>query len=260
MANEQMSVDSAALGNLLLRAGIALLKAGAGSSRVVVTLRRFAAAYGCEAHIDLGTRSVSVTLLDKMQGHIFSSVRSMHELPGVNFKAIDAISRLSWTVTDSEVPLAEAALMLDKAEEMPHYPRWLVLAMVGLAGAAFCYTFGGDWEEMISAFGATVMGMAFKQEAGRRKFNPYLVTFGSALVSALVVSLVWTFGAGESFEHALATCILFLIPGAHLIHSVIDLMDGYTTNGIERGVNASMHSFAIAAGLGTVLYIFQLYR
>lgn len=257
---QQSPLDPAELGAILLRTGISLLKAGAGSSRVVLTVTRFARAYGHEVHVNVGTRSVSLSLHDDKGAQVFSGARSMDALPGVNFRVIDGISRLGWALTDNPVPLQEAASMLEQVADMPHYSRWMVLGMVGLAGAAFCYTFGGDRLEMITAFVASIAGLFFKQEAVRKKFNPYLVTYGSAVVAALAVALVWKTGVGDRFEHALSTCILFLIPGVPLIHSVIDLMDGYTANGIERGVNATMHAFAIAAGLATVLYIFQLYR
>ena len=257
---QQSPLNPAELGTLLLRVGISLLKSGAGSSRVVLTVTRFARAYGHEVHISLDSRSISLSLHDDQGAQVFSGARSMDALPGVNFKVIDGISRLGWTLTENPAPLQEAASMLDQVADMPHYPRWMVLGMVGLAGAAFCYTFGGDQVEMMAAFVATMAGLFFKQETVRRKFNPYLVTFGSAVVASLVVALIWRTGVGDRFEHALSTCILFLIPGVPLIHSVVDLMDGYTANGIERGVNATMHAFAIAAGLATVLYTFQLYR
>jgi uncharacterized membrane protein YjjP (DUF1212 family) len=62
----------------------------------------------------------------------------------------------------------------------------------------------------------------------------------------------------SKLDHAFATSILFLIPGVPLINSVIDLMDGYIINGIDRGINALIHAFAIAAGLATIILIFKV--
>jgi uncharacterized membrane protein YjjP (DUF1212 family) len=258
-----MSQDSTAyaaeLGKLLLSAGIGLLNAGAGSNRIVLNLVRMASAYGYQAHIDLSMRSITVSLHNDAQGDRFLGSRSLSSMPGVNFKMIDEVSRLSWSVADDGIPLERAIEQLEKILHTPHYHRAIVLGMVGLAGASFCFTFGGSLVEMIAAFFATVTGLFLKQELIRRKFNPYLVTYASALLSALVVALCWKSGIDAKFEHALATCILFLIPGVPLINGVIDFMDGYTANGVDRGINASIHAFAIAAGLATILYMFQLY-
>jgi uncharacterized membrane protein YjjP (DUF1212 family) len=254
------AIDPAELGSLLLRTGIGLLKAGAGSGRIDLNVMRLASAYGYLAHIDLSTRSINISLHNDQGQHCFSGSRSMDSVPGVNFKVISETSRLSWTVAEKGILLSEASVQLEEILNQPHYSRFVVLGLVGIAGSAFCYMFGGSWMEMIITFVATVGGLLLKQQLGRMNFNPYLVTFFSALLAASVVGVAWKLGIGTTFEHAVATCILFLIPGVHLINSVIDLMDGYIANGVQRGVNATIHSFSIAAGLATFLFIFQLYK
>jgi uncharacterized membrane protein YjjP (DUF1212 family) len=61
-----------------------------------------------------------------------------------------------------------------------------------------------------------------------------------------------------NLDHAFATCILYLVPGVLLINSFVDLVDGHIINGVDRGINALIHAFSIAAGLATVLYIFKV--
>jgi uncharacterized membrane protein YjjP (DUF1212 family) len=125
--NDQFSGDSAELGNLLLTAGASLLKAGAGSSRVVLNVKRMASAYGFESNVDLTTRNISITLHKENQLSIFSGSRSLPEIPGVNFKVIDAISDLSWAVADGGMSLKELGLKLREASVLPHYPRYVIL-------------------------------------------------------------------------------------------------------------------------------------
>jgi uncharacterized membrane protein YjjP (DUF1212 family) len=244
------------LGNLLLQAGVALIKSGAGSSRVVSNLSRFAMAYGYEANIDMGTRNISISLHLENQENIFSGSRSIATLPGANFRVVSAISKLSWDVIEEDIALDTVEERLTKAKEMPVYNRYLILLLVGLAGAAFCFTFGGNATEMAITFAATFIGLYLKQELVRKKFNPFLVTYAAAVISATVIGIFWKIGVDSKLDHAFATCILFLIPGVLMINAFIDLLDGYIINGLDRGINALMHAFAIASGLATVLYIF----
>lgn len=255
--NSQPSIEAGELGDFLLLAGSALIKAGAGSNRVVINVTRLAAAYGYEAQVNPGTRFISLSLFDG-QDNTFTGSRSMAALPGVNFSVIAAISQLSWNIPVKKLDLHEARTALELAIALPEYSRYLVLILVGLAGAGFCFTFGGSTVEMSIAFIATFAGLFFRQEMNKRKFNTYLVTYGSALFASLVIGIFWKAGIASKLDHAFATSILFLIPGVPLINSFIDLMDGYIINGIDRGINSLMHAFAIAAGLATVLYIFKI--
>lgn len=250
------AAEPSRLGNLLLQAGVALIKSGAGSSRVVGNLTRFAMAYGYEANIDMGTRNISISLHLENQENIFSGSRSIATLPGANFRVVSAISKLSWDVIEEDINMDAVEERLNKAKEMPVYNRYLILVLVGLAGAAFCSTFGGNATEMTITFMATFIGLYLKQELVRKRFNPFLVTYACAVASASVIGIFWKIGVGSELDHAFATCILFLIPGVLMINSFIDLLDGYIINGIDRGINALMHAFAIASGLATVLYIF----
>jgi len=258
MSNDR-SDEPARLGNLLLQTGVALIKSGAGSSRIITNLSRFAIAYGYEANVDLGTRNISISLHQETKENIFSGSRSIATLPGANFRVISVISRLSWDVMEKKISLKEYAKVINKVHEIPTYKRPVILLFTGIAGSAFCFTFGGNALEMVLTFLATVIGLFFKQELVIHKYNPFMITFGSAMVASAAIALCGKIlGVSTNLDHAFATSILFLIPGVLLINSFVDLMDGYIINGIDRGTNALMHAFAIASGLATVLYIFKM--
>lgn len=258
MSNEK-SDEPARLGNLLLQTGVALIKSGAGSSRVITNLSRFANAYGYEANVDLGTRNISISLHKEKRGNIFSGSRSIATLPGANFRVISVISRLSWDVMEKKISLEEYANVINQVPDIPTYKRHVILFFTGIAGSAFCYTFGGNAMEMVLTFLATVIGLFFKQELVIKKYNPFMITYGSAMLASAVIAICSkVLGVETNLEHAFATSILFLIPGVLLINSFVDLLDGHIINGIDRGTNALMHAFSIAAGLATVLYIFKM--
>ena len=56
------AIEARYFGPLLLDIGIALLHSGASSKRVRITMLRFAAAYQFDLHLDMGPKSISLSL------------------------------------------------------------------------------------------------------------------------------------------------------------------------------------------------------
>ncbi|MBS1653469.1 MAG: threonine/serine exporter family protein [Bacteroidetes bacterium] len=251
------TTDVAELGSLLLDVGVSLLSSGASCSRIQITMRRFATAYNYVAHISIAPKSVSLTLNDDNDVAIFNGIRSTPG-QGVNFKIISGISRLSWSVTEHNLSLQQVRDELHRLHTVPHYPRLIILIFVSLAGSAFCYSFGGTYPEMLVTFGATFLGLFARQEAVKKKFNPNICVFIGSLVASLFAGAFIKAGLPVNMEHAFATSVLFLIPGVPLINSFTDLIDGNILNGMVRGMNALIFSFAIALGLLTAMLVFHL--
>ena len=122
--------ESAKVGNLLLSAGVALIKSGAGSSKVITNISRFANAYGYEANVDLSTRNISISLHQESRQNIFSGSRSISTLPGANFKVITAISKLSWDVVEKEISLEDVSKTISEALAIPPYNRFIILFFI----------------------------------------------------------------------------------------------------------------------------------
>ncbi len=245
------------LGSLLLDVGVYLLSSGASCSRIKITMRRLAISSGYTTHISIAPKSVSLTINDGNDNAIFSGMRSILA-QGVNFKIISGISRLSWDAVEQDFSIQQVRNELNRLIALPHYPRLIILIFVGLAGAGFCFCFGGKLPEMVITFGATFCGMFVRQEAIKKKFNPYICVFMGSLVASLFAGAFVKAGLDINFEHALATSVLFLIPGVPLINSFTDLIDGNILNGMVRGINALMFALAIAMGLVTALLIYNL--
>ena len=256
-AAEQKKADVKELGSLVLDVGISLLSSGASCSRIRITMRRLATAYDYTPHISISPKSVSLTLNDMDDNVLFNGMRST-PAQGVNFSTISGISRLSWSAVNNDMPLAEVRTELNRILSLPHYPRIIVLLLVSVAGAAFCFSFGGEYPEMIITFGATFSGLFVRQEALKKKFNPYICVFFGSLVASLFAGAFIKAGLNINFEHAFATSVLFLIPGVPLINCFTDLIDGNILNGIVRGVNALLFSLAIALGLLVAMLVYNL--
>lgn len=243
-------------GNALLDVGAALMSSGASTHRTRLTLERLANGLGLKIELLITQRALMVTVVDKDQEHFFSRLKrtSPH---GVNFKVVSGISRMSWRVLEENWTVEQIEVELRRLKKLPHYPRLLVLSVVGLAGAAFCRIFGGGFLDMLVAFVATFAGLFVRQTAVNKKFNPYISIYFASFAASLIAGSAEFFAIGDNPEAAFSTSVLFLVPGVPMINAVTDMMDGNIQNGIVRLFNGLIIAFAIAMGVFTVRALFN---
>jgi len=251
---KRLKEDAQSVGNILIEIGAALMSSGASTHRIRITMERIAKGLGYGIELLITQRALMLTIIEKDQQHFFSRLKRISP-HGVNFRVVSGISHLSWKVMEENWTVAQISDELNRLKSLPHYPRLVILGLVGLAGAAFCHNFGGGYIEMTVAFIATVVGLFVRQEATRVKFNPYLCVFFAAFAASLIAGLAGHFKIGAEPDKALATSVLFLVPGIPLINSVTDLMDGNIQNGMVRAMNGLMIAFSIAMGLFSVKMI-----
>ncbi|HAH22854.1 MAG TPA: threonine/serine exporter [Prolixibacteraceae bacterium] len=246
--------DAQSVGNILLEIGALLMSSGASTNRTRLTMERTAKGLGYGIELLITQRALMLTIIEKDQQHFFSRLKRISP-HGVNFRIVSGISHLSWNVMEQNWTVTQISEELQRLKTLPHYPRLVVLGTVGLAGSAFCNIFGGGSIEMVVAFIATVAGLFVRQEAIKKKFNPYLCVFFASLAASLIAGLAEHYHIGLQPDKAFATSVLFLVPGVPLINSVTDLMDGNIQNGIVRAMNGLMIAFSIAMGLFAVKMI-----
>lgn len=247
---EKSNTNAQSAGNILLEIGALLMSSGASTHRTRITMKRIANGLGFGVELLITQRALMLTVIDTDEQYFFSRMKRISPLHP-NFKMVSGISHLSWNVMEKKWSVQEIEDELNRLKSLAHYPRWVLLGMVGAAGAGFCNLFGGDAINMAVAFIATVIGLFIRQETVRRKFNPYLCVFFAALVASFIAGLSEQFEIGSEPDKAVATSVLFLVPGIPLINSITDLFDGNIQNGIVRAVNGLMIAFAIALGLFT---------
>lgn len=253
-----MKNDKNKLASCLLEIGSLLMSSGASTGRIRVIINRIANALGYNPELMITHRAIILTLTDdKGDETSFSRIKRISP-HGVNFTMVSGLSHLSWNIAEKKWSLSKVENEIERLKKLPHYPRILILASIGLADASFCYLFGGGWKEMTITFMATVVGLFVRQEIMKRKFNPYIGVYMGAFIAAIVASASAYLPFTIDTHKALATCVLYLIPGIPLINSVTDLIDGNILNGLVRGTNCILISFAIALGLLTATLIFNI--
>ena len=159
---------------------------------------------------------------------------------------------MSWRVLEGGFTTEQIAAELRRLKKLPHYPQWIELSVVGLAGAAFCHIFGGGFTELIVTFVATFIGLKVRHLSVKKNFNPYVSVYFASLTASLIAGTAEYFQLGEQPEAAFSTAVLFLVPGVPLINSVTDMLDGNIQNGWVRMLNGLIIALAIAMGVLSV--------
>lgn len=249
-----ISKETQHAGNVLLDIGAALMSSGASTHRTRITLERIAKGFGFGIELFISNRALMLTVIEKENQHFFSRLKRISP-HGVNFRVVSGISHASWNVLENNWTVSQLEQELIRLKALPHYPRILVLVMVGIAGSAFCNIFGGGIPEMLVAFIATFIGLFVRQESLKKSFNPYLSVYFAAFAASFIAVLAEYFKIGTQPDTAIATSVLFLVPGIPLINSVTDLLDGNIQNGWVRAINGLMIAFSIAMGIFTVRMI-----
>ncbi|GGK15782.1 hypothetical protein GCM10007962_07550 [Yeosuana aromativorans] len=242
---------------LLLDISSLLMVSGANTIRVNLSIDRFASVLNVKASSFISHKTIVMTLYDK---ETHTSCTRVKNIPPyiINFSFISAISKASWNAISENWTLEQISDEIERIKTLKRYPRWLVLVAVSLAGAGFCNIFKGDYLNMLVAFISTFLGLYVFQETHKLKYNLYIRIFLGSFVASTAASFGILYGIGSNPPTALATSILFLVPGVPLINSFTDLLDNNIINGMVRFTTGLMIVLAMAIGLFLAMYIFQL--
>lgn len=231
-----------------LWAGQMLIQNGAESQRVEETVHRLGTGLGCD-WMDILV-SPNVLIVTTTSGIEFrTKVRRVVGMR-VDMSIISVINDISYRVDDGTLDRFAVRAELEWLDKMnSHYNRWLVIAMVGLACAAFSRLFGGDVPTFFATFVAASAAMFTRQALTRNFFNPYLIIISTAFVGGVIASLAKVLGLLDDASTALAASVLLLVPGVPLINAAQDLINGHNVTGITRALIGGLISMAIALGL-----------
>ena len=253
-----------ALSEFLLEYATTLMGAGVHTNRAVRNISRIAAAYGYSADMTIFQRNITMSLICKDDETLRrTSVRKLKPL-AFNLNLIQQLSELSWLPVDNNVSIAEMEQAFRSMVRTKRFSRWTDLLLVSVGNAAFCRLFNGDLWAMLTVFAATMLGFLATAVVlpvlgvvvvARLKYNPLGVIILSAFTASMAAACAVLFQIGSTPQIALATSVLFLVPGVQMINSIMDLMHGHILMGISRGIHSIMMIACIAIGLSATMLI-----
>ncbi len=239
----------------LLEYAGALLAAGVHTARCVRSVNRIAEAYGYRAAMIVSQKNVSMSLVDCSEPLLRQT--SVHRLRPIvfNFSRIGLLSALTWRAMDDRLPLEALRREFHLIMAMGTRPLWVVSLSVAAANAAFCRLFGGDAAAMALVFAGTLLGFLLRHGLARCRLNHYGSVAICAFVSGMVAALGTCCGWGSTPEIALATSVLYLVPGVQIINSLMDLINGYALNSYQRGIASLVTIICLAVALALTMLV-----
>lgn len=249
---------------LAVEIGTFLLACGAHCGRISRNVNRIVNTWGVNIHMNFSYTGILVTASYDEYPEMAVTIYRRSPSHGVNFTAINEISQLSWLITTEKISVQDAAGLFSQIKNKRSYPKSVLLAGIGISCACLCIVAGGDWRDAIVAFIAAVGGMLVRLEMVRHNYNLMISFIAAAFVTSLITGLnvVGTFEPlwGESLapDRALATAVLYLVPGVPLTNCIIDLIEGYVPSAIARGVFGAFILLCIAVGMSISILLFGI--
>ena len=206
---------------------------------------------GLDVKLGVFHKNIILTIIDKETNEACNEVIDIPAHP-ISFEHNSELSALSWEAVDKQSIVGRTEREIQKDSLCSDDTSSVRIDMlVGFANASFCKLFGGDLISMGIVFSATITGFYLKQQMQKKKINHYITFIVSAFVASLCASTALIFDTTS--EIALATSVLYLVPGVPLINGVIDVVEGYVLTGFARLTEASLLIVSIAIGLSFTL-------
>lgn len=247
--SERTKIPAQRFADLILDMGTYLLASGAHCGRLNSNLRRLATTWEFEMNMNPTFKGLLVTVKDLNDPSNIITCYKSSPAHNVHLAVLTDVSHLSWKVQEDKLSITEVEKEFAKIKTKPHYNDFIIAIAVGLSCAGLCLFSFGDWINALTAFSAAFIGYIVKVLFANRKYNPMICISIAAFITTLITGLGKLYGIGAHPEAAMATAVLYLIPGVPLINCVIDLIEGYLASAINRALFGGFILLCIAAGM-----------
>ena len=236
-------------GTFLCDYAASLLECGATTVRIEKNVGRISEAYGYSTEVNIYPRHVEVVWNDGTSCE--TAIRSkVIRVSGINFFIVGALSKLSWNCLDRHLPLPAVLEEYNAIMSTARLPYTAVMMLTSFANASFCRLFGGDLMSMVVVFFATACGFYVKGAlCSKWNVDMRLSVIVAGCVSAILSCSGYVFGLGDTPDVALATSVLYLVPGIPYLNAVSDLINGHYICAMSRFVNAVVITVCLSVGL-----------
>ena len=244
--------------DLILKVGQLLMENGASADRTVRDLKRVAAFMGIpeeKFHLHIMYTTLMLNISDEEKSYTKFKKCEKHV---VDMRIISAISKLTWRALRDHYTLEEFRGNLKEISSRPrYYALWQNILAIGIADAAYCILFGGDYYAAFYTAISSMLGKFMQVQSEKIGVNHY-VSVGFAAIVATVTAYFTHFLPTETPWHPIIACALFLVPGVPIINGLTDLLNTFLICGAARFIRMYMILSAMAFGIVFAISIFPV--
>ena len=154
-----------------------------------------------------------------------------------------------FTSVVGKLDFEEARAVLPRVCNCSCVNPWMLTTLVSIANASFCRLFNGGPLAMAVVFIATFAGFLLKRLLLSRHIDMRVTVFLCAFLSSLIASGASVSGIVDTPDIAVATSVLYLVPGIPFINSFCDLIDRHYLCAFGRAMNAAVLLCCLSLGL-----------
>ncbi len=232
-----------------------LLGSGVHTSRTERNTKRIGASLGTDVHLNLSMKTMTLTVRNMETGESITEVIDVPHKP-IKFFLNSELSALSWEIHDCSLNIDEAKRRYEEVlRRSNRQPFWVAWLLISLSNACFCRLFEGDLIAMAIVMLATAMGFYTRHFFVQRHLNLYIAITLAAMVSSAIAVLGGHVLPTATSATAVATSVLYLIPGVPLINGIIDIVEGHTLSGVSRLIQGALIILSIASGMAATLLL-----
>lgn len=242
--------------HLLTDIGEMMITSGAHTARIIRNLERIAVGLGYHCELVL-TYTGIVTSVYKENKHKAHTLARTIKGKGLNFETVSEISILSWDVFENKISIDEIKETLKQIKAKKVYTDLQLYALAPFASVALCILFDGDWLQALIVYFSTLFGYYARRSLMLKHHNHMFAFFIGATISTLFIHFSGVF-FNVQIKEAMVVSVLYLIPGAVLINSFIDYLEGYFESGTARFIYSFMLILMIAFGFFTSTMIYSI--
>ena len=169
---------------------------------------------------------------------------------GVEMERVASATNTIDEFTGSQLSPQEALETIRAISHAPPAPTWLFTLAAAAGAAALSVLFG---VQHIAAVVLIVLsaaaGAILRRILGRYSANPLLQPLCASLLAGIVGALAVRYQLSSSLRLVAVCPCMILVPGPHVLNSMLDLSMGRISLGISRVVFAGLVILAISSGL-----------
>lgn len=234
-----------------------LLGSGATCIRLEHNVNRMAGALNCKAVMTVLPRHIHITVCREDCNDSFTYTCGTPHVP-ISYDVNTRLSRLSWALADGRINFPEACREFEVISRRGSVLSQWTLIAVAFANAAFCRLFEGDWYAVGVVFLSTLAGFYLKQVLMEKKVDVRIIVTLCAFVSSVLAAGASLFSIGTTPHIAVATSVLYLVPGIPFLNSFSDMISGNYICSFCRFTEAVILTGCLSIGLCCGLLVMNL--